>query len=583
VNRRRFHLLSLVAALALPAGAGARDPPSRGAPPGAAPRTLLVGGDRSYPPYEFLDGDGQPAGYNVELTRAIGHVMGLPVELRLGAWSEMRQALERGELDALQGMSWSEERTREVEFAAVHTVVAHSLFARRGGGPVPGLSGLAGKRVLVLRDGIDHDTLRRQYPAVVAVPLATHADVLAGLAAGRGDYALLAKLPGLHIVRELGLSSLVAVGDPISTERYCYAVRKGDRELAARLAEGLAILKNNGTHQAIYDRWLGVLEPAGMSWEEVLRYGAVVVAPLLLVVAATALWSRSLGRQVRERSAALSRGIAERRRVEEELRKNQQKLVQADKLAALGVLVSGVAQQIDEPNGRVLEEVATLSRAWRDLEPVLEARFAAEGDFTLGRLRYSRMRAAVPRMLAEMAAAAGRVRRIAADLGDFSRKADPELVDGVDLSAVAASALRLVEGTVRRATARFEAELPAGLPAVRANAQRIEQVVVNLVVNACQALPDRDRGLWVRTYADPAGQVVLEVRDQGTGILPEDLPRLADPFFTTKRAQGGTGLGLSVSAGIAQEHGGALAFESTPGQGTTARLVLPRPQGELRP
>jgi polar amino acid transport system substrate-binding protein len=106
--------------------------------------------------------------------------------------------------------------------------------------------------------------------------------------------------------------------------------------------------------------------------------------------------------------------------------------------------------------------------------------------------------------------------------------------------------------------------------------QRIEQVVVNLILNACQALPDKERAIQLSTSWDPERrQARVEVKDEGVGIPLENLPRVTEPFFTTKRNAGGTGLGLSVSAGIAREHGGSLEFESTPGQGTTARLVLP--------
>jgi polar amino acid transport system substrate-binding protein len=106
----------------------------------------------------------------------------------------------------------------------------------------------------------------------------------------------------------------------------------------------------------------------------------------------------------------------------------------------------------------------------------------------------------------------------------------------------------------------------------------LEQVVVNLLLNACQALPDRERGIVVATFLDPGcRQVVLEVRDEGVGIAAEHLPQLTDPFFTTRREQGGTGLGLWISAAIVEEHGGALSFRSRPGEGTVVTLTLPLP------
>jgi len=109
---------------------------------------------------------------------------------------------------------------------------------------------------------------------------------------------------------------------------------------------------------------------------------------------------------------------------------------------------------------------------------------------------------------------------------------------------------------------------------VRGNAQRIEQVVVNLLLNACQALPDSQRRIVVTT-AEQRSSVVLVVQDEGVGIPEDHLSHLTDPFFTTRRAEGGTGLGLSVSAGIIQEHKGTMEFHSVVGAGTTVTVMLP--------
>ena len=567
---RFLHLLVLPSILALSVPVASAQTDAGGS------RTVVVGGDRSYPPYEFLDKDGNPAGYNVELTRAIARTMGLRVEIRLGHWADMRRALEKGEIDALQGMSFSEQRARELDFTPPHTIVHHSVFARRGSPPVASLADLKGKEVLVLRSGIMHDTLFRLYPEVRAIPVETHAEVLLDLAAGKHDYALMAKLPGLFLIRELRLSNLAPMGSPVSAERYGFAVARGNAPLAAQLSEGLAILKNTGEYQAIYDRWLGVLDPPGMSWRQVFRYSAIVVVPLIVLLGGVATWSRTLRREVALRTAELTREIAERKQAEEELRKNQQQLIQADKMAALGVLVSGVAHEINNPNGLLLMDVQLLTDVLQDAEPIFEEHGRRHGDFTLGSLRYSRLREAIPRMMSEMLDAGRRVKRIVEDLKDFARQGDPDLRDGTSLNDVARAALRLVDNLVRKSTSRFQLDCAPDLPPVRGNPQRIEQVVINLVMNACQALPDPDRGITVRTYLDAERQAVcLEVRDEGVGIQPEHLPRLTDPFFTTKRESGGTGLGLAVSAGIVKEHGGTLSFESAPGRGTTARLHLP--------
>jgi polar amino acid transport system substrate-binding protein len=171
---------------------------------------------------------------------------------------------------------------------------------------------------------------------------------------------------------------------------------------------------------------------------------------------------------------------------------------------------------------------------------------------------------------------ANRIKRIVEELKDFARQDNSAATEAVDFKAVVRAAVRLVDSSIRAATSRFEADYGADLPVIYGNAQRIEQVVVNLILNACQALPDTERGILLETrYDRDAGAVVLRIADEGSGIAPEHIPHLTDPFFTTKRESGGTGLGLSVSATIVKEHGGTLEFDSAPGRGTTVTLTLP--------
>lgn len=538
--------------------------------------TIIIGGDRDYPPYEFLDKKGQPAGYNVDLTRAIADVMGMKVEFRFGGWSEARNALLEGRVGVLQGISFSEDRTRTLSFSPPHTIINHAIFARKETPPVSSIEELRGKTIIVFQDGIMHDYLASLGfgPNLVMTP--TPADALRLLASGRHDYAVLAMLPGMYIIREHKLSNLVPVAKSISTQKYCYAVKKGNEELLARFNEGLAILKKTGQYQEIYDRWLGVLGPPKVAWEKVVWYGAILLGPLLLILAGTVVWSRMLQQQVARRTEELALEVAERKRALDELKLHQDKLIQADKMASLGILVAGVAHEINNPNGLILLNMPILREVYQDAEEVLEERFTKQGDFTLGGLPYSRMRDEVPHLLEEMQEGANRIKRIVEELKDFARQDSSAAVETVDFNAVVQAAVRLVDSSLRSSTTRFEAQYAPSLPPILGNAQRIEQVVVNLLLNACQALPDMERGIFLSTFHDQAaGTVVLTLADEGLGITPEHLARLTDPFFTTKRESGGTGLGLSVSATIVNEHSGALTFESTPGVGTTVILTLP--------
>ncbi|WP_243360063.1 transporter substrate-binding domain-containing protein [Fundidesulfovibrio terrae] len=538
-------------------------------------RPIIVGGDRDYPPYEFLDKNGHPAGYNVDLSRAIAEVMGMQVEFRLGAWNEMRTALAEGHVDILEGMSYSDERVQhEVDFTPPHTIVNHAIFTRQGSPPVSSLEDLKGHIVALHKGGIMHDTLRRMGFENDLAFADTPADALRLLASGRCDYAVTAMLPGMYIIRENKLDNLEVASGTVATMRYGFAVKKGNEVLLARFSEGLAILNQTGKYEEIRRKWLGVLENRPIKWDQALKALSMVLAPLVALLLGTAFWSHVLRKKVAERTLSLTGAL-------DQLRNNQQQLVQADKMAALGILVSGVAHEINNPNGLILLNLPILKKAQADTTRILDEYDERHGGLTLGGIPYRRMREELPVMLDEMLEGAQRIKRIVNDLKDFARFEEGAGREPVDVNAAAAKAVRLVDAAIRKATRRFKADYAPELPKVLGSSQRIEQVVINLVLNACQALPDQDRAVEISTQADGDG-VLVAVRDEGTGIAPDHMPRLTDPFFTTKRESGGTGLGLSVSAGIVKELGGTLEFSSVQGQGTVVTLRLPAAREDHR-
>jgi polar amino acid transport system substrate-binding protein len=167
-----------------------------------------------------------------------------------------------------------------------------------------------------------------------------------------------------------------------------------------------------------------------------------------------------------------------------------------------------------------------------------------------------------------------KIRHIVDDLKDFAREAPETTMEPIDLNEVLALSIRLVDKTIRQSTHHFSVHYAANLPPLYGNGQRIEQVLINLIVNACQALEQPEQSITIQTYMATPTTLACAIEDQGRGIEPEFLERLCDPFFTTRREEGGTGLGLSVSSRIIQEHHGHLVFTSKQGQGTRALLTF---------
>jgi len=248
----------------------------------------------------------------------------------------------------------------------------------------------------------------------------------------------------------------------------------------------------------------------------------------------------------------------------------------ASRLASLGELAAGVAHEVNNPNALILLNSPVLEEIWSAVVSILDEHFRKEGDFMMGGMNYSRLRGEIPRLQSEIGDAARRIKIIVDDLKNFVRRGEGEDRSEIDLNEVARKAVRMVGNTLKKATHHFAADYQEELPTVSGHFGRLEQVVVNLLLNACQALPSADRTIALATRLDRDGQrVILEVRDEGDGIAPADLTKVTDPFFTTRRKSGGTGLGLSVSARITQEHGGSLKFSSQQGKGTVVTLTLP--------
>ncbi len=267
--------------------------------------------------------------------------------------------------------------------------------------------------------------------------------------------------------------------------------------------------------------------------------------------------------------------ITARKHLEQQTRQQELQLIQANKMTTLGTLISGVAHEVNNPNQLVLTNVRLLREAWAGAVAILDAHQQVHGEFALAGLPYAEMREAVPVLMQDMHEGALRIERIINNLRDFARPSPPGFRAEFDINDAVQHGLRLLTYLIRKKTSQFRIDLAPGLPPVRGDPQQLEQVVVNLVTNALEALPEPSRGVTVSTRFDPAVPgVVLTVEDEGIGIPPEHLARLCDPFFTTKQASGGTGLGLAISSSLVHAHGGGLTFASSPAQGTRAVVTL---------
>jgi PAS domain S-box-containing protein len=257
----------------------------------------------------------------------------------------------------------------------------------------------------------------------------------------------------------------------------------------------------------------------------------------------------------------------------EELHRKQ--LMQSDRLATLGTLAAGIAHEINNPNNVVTLNTAVVKEAWADLESFLKERNIDE-TLKIAGMPIKQAFKNINKALSGMEKSADRISQIIADLKNYARNPVRPGPAKVNINAPLKGALSLLSSLIKDSTDNFRVCYGKNIPEIVGEELRIEQVFVNIIQNACQTLSDRNQALEIRSYFDSGiSQVAVEVRDEGTGIEENDLPYIKNPFFTTKKELGGTGLGLTISSKIMEDHNGSMEFVSVPGKGTKATVKLP--------
>lgn len=267
---------------------------------------------------------------------------------------------------------------------------------------------------------------------------------------------------------------------------------------------------------------------------------------------------------------------AMRLEMQEEKRKMMAKMIQTNRMTSLGLLISSMAHNINTPNGAIKLSGQFLQRSYKDLLPVLESVAKEEGDFVIGGLRFSEAKYELAHAADSICHNAERVERVILDLRAYNVGERSEYAPGVSVNQSVEGALTIIRAHGSQSQVSVVNHLAPNLPTITGNMHQIEQVVVNLLLNAMQAMSGEDGVVTITTRFDTdADEVQIVVADEGEGLPDFIVQHLFEPFTSTRVDKGGSGLGLYISNFIVTEHKGHISFASNTPCGTIVTVHLP--------
>ena len=625
-------------------------------------------GDLNYPPYEYVDENGEISGFNVAILKAVSQAAGLKINIVLEPWQQVRHQLKNGEIDGVTGLYFSEQREKFVDFSLPFHVVSHAIFITTDS-EIKSFKDIFDKTIIVQEGDIMHDfvlenRIGRQIIAVDNQQVALHL-----LATGKYDCALLVHLQGLYNLEKLQLNTVKTVGLAIEPREYCIAVTKGHIDLLRQLNEGLGIIKQNGTYDKIYKQWFGIYEKHDFAKK--VRYYIYALIMVFFLLLLGLLWSLSLRSQVSGRTRAMAENEALYRNLiyhssdaiyllfkgkleiyndrfltlfqltpEDMASENfhalnlvseadQQQMVQREAATQLGeslpphytikchtftgreieveisetaipykgeMAAQGIVRDITERRHMELQ-----MQQMQKMEAIGTLAGGIAHDFNnlltviIGHGQLSQINLPPDRSEADdikaILAAAQRAQELTSKLLAFSRQQihHPKIID-LNSTIVA------LEKILRRMISEdieMRLDLTPQLPQIKADPGQIEQILMNLVINARDAInenpQEHKRHITIKTdnirfdenyiqlnpETAPGQHVYFSVTDTGVGISKEIVSKIFDPFFTTKDIGKGTGLGLATVYGIAKQNKGTVLVSSKLKKGTTISICWP--------
>ncbi|WP_353685025.1 PAS domain-containing sensor histidine kinase [Thermodesulfovibrio sp. 3907-1M] len=266
--------------------------------------------------------------------------------------------------------------------------------------------------------------------------------------------------------------------------------------------------------------------------------------------------------------------ITEKIKKKEEKRRRNAQLILQDKLKSIDLVTSSISHEINNICNFMVNNLRITFQAWQDVFNLVREYENENGEFLLGGISSAEIEKIIPKLMLSIMEGITRISDTIDDFRKYIKEGLKSESSIIDVNELVKRVVTILNHHIFMHTENFNLNLQEGLPEIRGNTQKLEQVIINLLINALQALPDRKRGIFLSTGIK-GDKIYIEIRDEGIGISKDIMPYIFEPFFSTKYSSGGSGLGLYLSKSIIEEFGGEITIKSEESKGTQIIIYLP--------
>ncbi len=515
---------------------------------------LLYMGNYNKYPYEFIDKDGKPEGFNIDVIKEIGKVMGFELEFQLKPWKQVKDSVLYGDSFDISAMFYSEQREQTVDFSNPVIFSEDEIFIPKDSKNINSMIDLMNKKVAVEDGSYTGEYLEHNLSDINIIPVESEPDALKMVSENKCDAAVVERINGESNKARLGLTNIKATAYPMIPREYGFVVAKGNDSLLSKINVGLEVIKKNGTYAFLFNKWINPPPPKTVALKTIVSWGIAIILILFLITGLTYFWIKSLRMLVFKKTIELRKEIEEHIKTEKELKIQKERAEESNRLKS--EFLAQMSHEIRTPLNVILSYTSLIE---------IEIKDYLNDD--------------IADIINSINEASHRLLRTVTSILDMSAikinkyEADFEIIN---INELIENLYKNFNSQAKKKKLEIELQQDIKNILIKGDYYTTLKLFENIIDNAVKYT---DKGtINIKIERTQNGKITVKVRDTGIGISKEYFPKIFEPF--TQESTGdtrkfdGNGLGLALVKEYAEMNNYEIKIASEKEVGTTVTVLM---------